>query len=472
MRTNLFQDRLTSASLSLDLTSLDSNDSGGGTGSIRVDTTDIDDLHLLRGASLVLKPSHEMTATDVYGTVSSFSTTDNASLSVQAETVLNKLNVERTIPPFVGTRNNALTALGTLAGVSFNTTGLPNPNVVWPGYRGSVWTYFKFMLAYHALEATPQNATTIRLKSALRGEVAAPTNLTSSSQSVSDPNLAHKVTVNYYNNQSITNGQVYPVTHEDTQVFQVAVDETFEAEIKLDAWLSSVNQPSPVNFLASPDADYSGTSGVYAVSGSNGLPVTASEWVGLGGKLSVELTDDPSVVKLRIVGPRRTSYTERFSPYSIAETAGSFTHNALRLTGTGVKYRQESIEILTGTDTDLGTDESGATVDNPFISTLGDAYDNGIRTAQKYCGPENTVSVSVPPSATPGDVLGTEFSAYYNVYRTRGLSQSASGADLSLETCTRFSHANTRYTGKTFGQVGAANTGLTFGQFDIIPLRG
>jgi hypothetical protein len=336
-----------------------------------------------------------------------------------------------------------------------------------------VWTYFKFMCAYHGLEAVPNagSASHILLRDAFRGTTINPV-LRDLSQDVSDVSLAEYVTVNYYNNTPITNGQVYPVTSwEDGTVFSVTPGEVVETEIRVNAWLSSVNQPVVSDVIVGPTYDASGTNGVYNVAGADGLPVLASMWTMYGGRLSVALTDDPSVLKLTIVGPRRNALTERIGTFYIAATSGN-TYSTLRITGTGVKYEQKSVDIKTGAGTNLPTDESGATVDNPFISTLADAYDHGVRTAGAFCGPKHSIQVITDIHNTPALVTGELIARNDSVYRARGVSQDRGQLTIDAEAHTRISHFNTRYTGMTFGQFNTANSGLKFGQYNVIPLRG
>lgn len=473
MRTNLFDVAATSGSVSLDATSLDSNDTSGSTGSISISTTDTDDLHLLRGAQITVYPHPDPATSPIHGSISSYSLTDERSLTVSAETALNLMNVERTIPPFVGTLSDAFNALGALVGLSFYVDPSLNTSVVWPGYRGNVWTYFKFALAYHDLLGTPDTGNSANIVTAHQPTQASyPHTPTGLSLSVSDPRLAKFVTVNYYNNTPITNGQVYPSgSWEDEQVFSVSPEEVFETELRINAWLSSVNQPVAADSIPSADYDASGTNGIYTVAGSDGLGVPASAWLSYGGRVVVELTDDPSVLKLTIRGPRRDAYTERIGTFSIAMTSGNL-YSTLRITGTGVRFRQESVDIYTGTTSPLATEESGALVDNPFISSRAQAFDKGLRTAQSFCGPEQTYSATVDPVSDLVAELGKRFRHRDSVYRVTGVSQSGSEASVDAVADTKFSDFNARYNGMTFAQFNAANTGLQFGQFNTIPLRG
>src|SRR5690606_5807013 len=138
-------------------------------------------------------------------------------------------------------------------------------------------------------------------------------------------------------------------------------------------------------------------------------------------RVVVELTDDPSVLKLTIRGPRRDAYTERFGTFHIAETALSQTYSSLRITGTGVRFRQESVDIYTGTTSPLATEEAGAVVDNPFISSRAQAFDKGLRTAQSFCGPEQTYSATVDPVSDLVAELGKRFRHQDSVYRVTGV---------------------------------------------------
>jgi hypothetical protein len=79
--------------------------------------------------------------------------------------------------------------------------------------------------------------------------------------------------------------------------------------------------------------------------------------------------------------------TKKLSPFRIAMSSGSGgDYNSLHITGTGVTWDKKMITLRTGVTNMTSSTDVGVTVDNPFISTLGQAYSLGAKTAQAYAG--------------------------------------------------------------------------------------
>jgi len=76
-----------------------------------------------------------------------------------------------------------------------------------------------------------------------------------------------------------------------------------------------------------------------------------------------------------------------YAPYRISMSAGtSSQYNSLHITGTGVTWEPQTITLVTGATSAVTGEGVGATVINPFISTLRDAYNAGLQTARAYAG--------------------------------------------------------------------------------------
>lgn len=466
--TDLFGNKIRDLSINLEVPSLDPADSGGSTGSVSLSTDGDSDFFMWPGRDLLV---NEKLST----AISSVTLSDEVRASVSAEFPLYLTNVHRTIRPYSGNLAGALLYLGDLVGLTFTvTSGWATP-VLCPGFEGNLWVYIKHLLALYDYEPVADTSGTnlvlfrpIRSGGTLTGHV------TDTARSLGEDNLAKFVEVNYYNNKPVTDGQVYPLAGievpQDQTVFQVSAGETIETEIQVSAWLSSVNQPTAIDYVNST-TDWSGTNGRYSIAGGDGIGVNAANWLGEGGRLTLSLTDDPSVLRMTLIGPRPSLWADRVGPFSVAATTGN-TYSSLRITGTGVTFFQESLRIATGAGGPLVSEDVGVTVDNPFVATKSQAYDLGIRTAQAYAGahygldnsygPHDEVSYAQPGMRIDGDRVK---------FRVRSASISQGKVSVSAERDTTVADFNAVYNGKTFADFNTANSGMNFGQWAAVPLN-
>lgn len=413
----------------------------------------------------------------ISGRVSSVSDTSGV-VSVDAETVMFTLNSEVTIPPFVGTLADSVRRLFPLVGMSEDQVqvyGGSGPSVVCPGFRGSVWLYLKYMADVYKFRLVPDAAPgDVNLYLSPNTKVVT-TNLTSKTRDVRNVKSSRAVEVVRYDNKQITNSTVFPSGPLlDAQVIQVTAGETVTVSLQLDAWLSSVNQPVPVNSLAGDPITidpnyYDGTSGVYVVSGSDGLNVPASQWTAQGGRLTVSITDDPSVVEVTVISPPATN---SISSYSISMMSGTnVAYNALFLTGTGVTFSKTSRVFNTGASSALTGQEVGYTVDNPFCSSASILNDLGYRAACGYNGIQSSMSVGVVNMGGYGEIPGSQIREAEAYYTVESASLSESGANLTARMYSPVGEFNARWAGETVADFNARWAGKTAGDMAVAPLR-
>jgi len=222
----------------------------------------------------------------------------------------------------------------------------------------------------------------------LRTRVAESRRDTAAALTVKRGQIARAIEVVYYQNSYKVNGQVYPkngVWTEDTPVYQVDAGETLEVNIPVSASLLSIIQPTCVAYVGRYD-----TGSVYSVVGQDGLAIVPAQWTRNGGSVKVAIGEDPATIDLTITGAQTTQ-----GPFRIAVGAGtSDAYSSLRLQGTGTYFDKQTLTIPTGVPDSDTPQRIGITVDNPYISTIADAYDLGIRTAGRYSGYEQSLSVS------------------------------------------------------------------------------
>lgn len=266
-----------------------------------------------------------------------------------------------------------------------------------------------------------------------------------------------------------------PIATENMQILSINAGETISYEVQLNAWVTAVNQPVAVDLVGPEERT---DLGAYCVVGADGLPVTAAQWTGQGGKLVVSLTDDPSVIKVEVTAPPidillGTDGGNRLSPYSIAAASGDNTlYNSLHITGVGLRFNKQELTLPTGVNSNVTIEEIGVTVDNPWVSNIEKAYDIGVRAAQAWAGPTYTFSEGTTSKRHAlRNVVGSRFNGDNVKFRIESASGSSAGVRCAGISDTTFEDFNTSATGLTFTAWAAATTGLSFDQWATVPLK-
>lgn len=374
---------LKSYSVTEDSTPLDPGSSTGGVGQINVTANEDRDSILLLGEVILNDGARGKTT----GTVRNVSGS-NGGLTIVADSILGLLNSDHVVQPFVGTLSGAIQYYCDLVGIPNDVTveqSIANRPVVYPGWNGNVWVTIKQLLSVEEVEmALVYNRVVVR---PLRTINANTDRTTTETWSANNQGASKYVEVYYYNHTYKTQGEVYPLATEEATIYQVDAGETITFTQQLNASMVSLNQPTVVDFVN--NHPYPGTNGVYSVAGNDGMPITAAQWVAQGGSVVVSLTDDPSVMEVKVTGASMTQY----APYRLAMTSGTGNfYNSLHVTGTGVVNDKQKVTLTTGASTAVTGEEVGITVDNPFISTLAQAYTLGMNTAAAYAGINYTLT--------------------------------------------------------------------------------
>lgn len=363
------------------------------------------------------------------------------------------LNTTRTAQPYTGTLEGAFTYYLSLVGLTSGIVidkGIINKAVAFPGWKGIVWDQVKALMAAQQVETAVVGSSVVLRP--LRTRVASNFKDSVEAWNIDVQNIAQTVEVYYYQSQQQTNYPCYPLGGwtQSLQAYQVDAGATVQftvdlqpqtngktvAEQTLGASLSGVVQPSCV---ASVAESYSGSS-VYTVAGNDGLPITPSQWTATGGSVTVAIGPDTRSLIITITGSNLAQY----APYTIGMSSGSNTYySSLRLTGTGVFYDREKITFQTGNSPDVAATVVGATVDNPFIQTVDDAYRAGLWAAAKWTGPQSTITVT-----------------------TDGINQQGDSGSLGM-TMGDF-NADPDFIGLTNTQFNSKFSGLTMGQFNAL----
>lgn len=376
---------ISSFSVQEDATPIEPSSSAGGVGQISVGLDDFADAQQLIGQVILADGTRGKTS----GNIRTLSSSDGK-LTVTADSVLGKFNTDRTVQPYVGTLGGAIQFYSDLVDIQndiVTDSTITSRPVTYAGFKGNVWVAIKQILAKEQVEmALVFDRVYVR---PLRKLTINQNRKTSDGWAIDNNNAARTVEVYYYNNDYGTQREVYPRKGEAAPIYSVGAGETLVFTEQLNASMISVNQPVVQDFVN--NTTFSGTNGVYAVSGNDGLPITAAQWTAQGGSVKVRMTDDPSIIEITVTGARSTLP----APFRIAMTSGSSNYyNSLHITGTAVTWDKQMVTLRTGVpDADTST-LVGVTVDNPFISTYEQALNLGTKTAAAYAGLNYTVSGS------------------------------------------------------------------------------
>lgn len=437
-----YESNVESYSITEDATTLDPSSSSGGVGSMTVSAQDYSEASWLLGDLLDLSDTNRG---KFQGLVRSTKGNASGSLSITADSILAKLNVTRTIPPYWGPLSGAIQhvmdAMLVTNPVSVDSS-IASRTVVLHGFYDNVWDNLRrFLIAQQVELSLVFNTVMVR---PIRKRDAYLERLSDNSWSVDSSGVSKSVTVHYYPTNYGDQLEIYPVAGTTPPTLSVDAGETVETEVQLNASVRFVNQPVCVSTVQ--NRPYGGTQGVYSVAGGDGLPITPSQWAAQGGFVWVGMTDDPRVLKIVVRGMDNPD----LQPYRIAMTAGTSSYYpSLHVTGTASVWTDESITLITGAPQDITVDDSTAQIENPYVRTLSQAVNVGVQAAKAHAGVVSQVSGSAGDLNRPGGTSEGERRtiAEFNAERTAG--------------STVASYFGTVWAGQTIKQFNAAQAAIT-----------
>jgi hypothetical protein len=229
-----------------------------------------------------------------------------------------------------------------------------------------------------------------------------------------------------YSNPSYFEGTLYDALDDSNNVLTVGVAETTIASVK-----GAVNPLTLVQPVATPDWVFPVPDGKYYVVDSSDLECSAA-FLDHGGKINVAVDpEDYTAIQVTVVGPR-TEPPGYPGPYRIAASTGSDDFAALSILGSGVTDGENVAVVGTGADPEKFLRSEVTTVNNPFIRTIGHAYDRGMWAAVKAGCPVVTINLAVPTSAVAGFGLtaGALFEYANSTYRITSVTVGAAATSL------------------------------------------
>ena len=368
--------------------------------------------------------------------------------------------------PYSGTLHGALEYYLDLADTNLKLLtpmGIASTPVAFMGWTGELWHHLKKLATAFGLEiALLDGRIVFRHPRTLEIDH---WRVDSTSVDIGDNNLADKAELYWYKTSPVTNGSVYPPNKdlEHAQTYSIPGGEETAIILQLGASVSSIQQPV-FRETVSPDW-FSGSN--ISLTTENGSRVTFGDWVRGGGAARVEIMDDPTTVKLIVRGPSMPGATT--FRLGVAATTTHKEYSAIRLSGTGVNFRRERVEVPTGVKPNSASSEMAPTEDNIFVNNAGRAWELCTSTASQYSISKVTAQFSAPTlglGATFGRAPGSRFydkiSGHF--FRIRSVTYNRGSIKVSADVDTLHSDAAKMYEGMTYAQVQALHEGKTYGR--------
>lgn len=503
---NLKPDSVFGYSYSEEVTSIDPSASNGGTSQVNVSAIADDNSALLINSQAQLVDSESGTLDFQVKTVS----INAGAVSIVGDTLMARLNVIKTAGPVGGTTEAPASLLDAInyycslvGGVTPEFDDLLDEAldlvpVNYVGWNGNVWEHLKMLCSVASASLVDNEPiemyfsnNKLRFRRALSRTTDFSNTKSDSSISVNAFDASKSVGVYNYNTSYGVNKVFYEESNyaenaDPATTFKSSINDTLQVDagktitkrFKIDASLTSVNQPTCVETITrvppSPYAD--GGTGEYVVVGSDELPIKPSEWTALGGKLTVSITENPNEIEVTIIAPEsntmptaenpETEVTN--APYKIG--AELDTYPAFWLTGTGVFFNKKEKKFLTGSPDSYTASDEASTIDNPFVSDLHTLSNAGIAAAQTYCGPSVTINRTVGRPGQFGQEIGLTEKIGDNRFRYESANYSPASVQLSGRMYTSIYEFGENWVDTSFADFESAMGNLKFNEFTVIPL--
>lgn len=387
---------------------LDSNDSSGSVGEFSVSLTKPVQRSVIGkyGPGFIREKKCRLITTQgtVSGTIKGIEEEDHSTIRVTGVSEIAPLNAYNVqAPPFSGGLVQLIQlyfGLVSDAAPRFSVhPSLQGRQIVAPGWEGELWYHLKLLCAAERIQITLSSEGGVYVSPATPDK-SQPYILSSHGVSYVESNLAEFVEVYKYGNQWRENSIAYPIEGWDseTEILSVNAGEESEYTLELSSSLVDFQQPQLVSFVSSDHID----SSVYTVLGDDdGFPIPPDQWTGMGGNVSFKLNPDTRTIQVKLRGASGilSSTGDPMRSFSLALSAGTggSRYSTLRIVGTGTFFDRQLIRFPTGVSSSRTGTEVGATIDNPFISSMSQTVKAGSLAAYKFSG-----SVPLIQTTSPG----------------------------------------------------------------------
>lgn len=395
---------------------------------------------------------------------------DGATISLVIPSMLSQVAVYNiTAKPFVGTLQAAIRSYVALGDSTLSVSvasSVANKQVALIGWTGELWHHLKQLAVAYGLEvALVSGVITFRTPRALTLEHS---RLGSSQVSYGDNDRADKAELYWYKTRPVNNAPVYPpnLDVEFAQTYSIPAGEETEIVLELETSVSYI--APPVYRESVPPTWFSGSA--ISLARDDDTIISLAEWNRGGGAVRVKIEDDQMSVRLIIRGPTNASAStfKLVAPANISHAERS----SIRLHGTGVAFRRNRCEVLTGVKPNTASSEMAPTQDNIFINDASTAWDLCTSMAQYYTAPRIKSNTDTPSFGVTSPLGGVIGGRYYDTkarqwFRVRSLSYGPGTVGVVADWDTTHVDAQAMYAGMTYAQVQALHSGKTYGRVTI-----
>lgn len=498
------EDKIVSYSYSEDASPFEPQNIEGGAGQVTV-TVIADEGS--RGTRVAVNNKIKVTDTE-FGAVSFRARQVNigeASATISGETIQYRLNSTRQAAAKGGSGTTLLEAIlyycELVDVVPEFATGfeakLGGIEVNFPGWNGNVWEHLKMLCAATPLDEDDNTFMEMYIEDdTLWFREGASTSIDFSeyvmdkSLSIDSYDAAKEVEVFNYNT-SYGTSKVITEQGKETNTssvnrnasfsdsMQVEAGETVVKRFKMNASLTSVEQPVVVSQITQLPFPETHSTGEYVVVGSDDYPIDPVQWADQGGKLEIRLTENFDEIEVLITAPPSVQMQRAdgepedvtLAPYKIGvESSGGTDYPAIYIVGTGVFFEKTSAKFVTGASEEYVAEISSTSIDNPFITSRRIQVDRGVAAAQAIMGPKMEISGTIATGVSFGENLGAILSDYDGKFRVSNLSYSTSNVSFTARKFVSIADFNTAWTGATIADFNTTNSGLSFDEFATTPL--
>lgn len=498
------EDKIVSYSYTEDATPFEPQNLEGGSGQVSVTVIANDGP---RGTTIAVNNEIQLTDSE-FGAVTFRARQINigqTSATITGETIQYRLNSTRQAAAQGGSGTTLLEAIIYYCGLVDVTpqfvTGfadkLQTVEVNFPGWNGNVWEHLKMLCAATPLDDDDNtfmemyiDDNTLWFREGASASIDFSEYVMDKSLSIDSYDAAKEVEVFNYNTSYGASKVVQEQGGGNTEFviakratfsdsMQVNAGETVVKRFKINASLTSVEQPVVVAQITQLPFPSTHSTGEYVVVGYDDYRIEPTQWTAQGGKLEVRLTENFDEIEVRITAPPSVQMPTAegeleevtFGPYKIGvESSGDTDYPAIYIVGTGVFFEKTSAKFVTGASEDYVADISSPSIDNPFITSKRIQVDRGVAAAQAIMGPKMEISGSLATGVSFGDDLGSIFTDYDGKFRVTNFSYNNSNVSFNARKFITIADFNAAWSGATIADFNTTNSGLSFDEFATVPL--
>lgn len=346
-------------------------------------------------------------------------------MEVQASTALLPLVSERTANAYAGTLAGALTYYFGLCGMAsgFQVDPIIGAKPVnLPSWTANVWAQVKKLEAIHQFEvADVAGAVVVR---PLRQRTVEVRKYETTRLHYGRVGASQIVEVHYYNNEMVSNRQVYPKADTDLPdrpIISVGASETLVTNYPVQMWVESIDHPDHITSLP---PEWVATSSVYSVVDKDGTVVTPGDWTNGGGEVTFAVGEDRKSIDVTVRGMS----TQDRAPYKIASSSddGEYQFAALYIVASGMAFEDKVIWSHTGADIVDAPSDSVTTIDDPMVSSRAEAATvlaNAIMESNGFSQTLEASATAVNRRGETGQIISMSFQEWDAIMGVRTFAQ-------------------------------------------------